>query len=179
MLRVVHPDDQLVVAEAITAAIENAAPWDVEFRVVHHDGNVRWVMGKGEVLRDEAGIPVRLLGVNVDITDRKRAGEALRASEELFAKAFRGSPDAMVISRQSDGRIIDVNARWETMGGLAAPPKPPSAALQTRGHALREQSHRLQHAIVRDQPARVHPRRDRREPHLLAQPGEPVDNFLG
>jgi len=75
-------------------------------------------MGKGEVLRDEAGRPVRLLGVNVDITDRKRADEALRASEELFAKAFRRSPDAMVISRQSDGRIIDVNARWATLFGI-------------------------------------------------------------
>jgi PAS domain S-box-containing protein len=118
ILRVVHPDDRAMVAEAVTAAIEKGAAWDVEFRVAHPDGSVRWVMGKGEVLRDEAGIPVRLLGVNVDITDRKRAGEALRASEELFAKAFRGSPDAMVISRQSDGRIIDVNARWATMFGI-------------------------------------------------------------
>jgi PAS domain S-box-containing protein len=115
LLRVVHPDDQSTVAEAITAAIEKGSPWDVEFRVVHPDGNVRWVMGKGEVLRDEAKRPTRLLGVNVDITDRKRADEAVRASEELFARAFRSSPDAMVISRRADGRIIDVNDRWEAL----------------------------------------------------------------
>ena len=119
MLRVVHPDDQPAVAEAITAAIEKGSPWDVEFRVVHPDGNVRWVMGKGEVLRDEAGQPTRLLGVNVEITDRKRADEAVRASEELFARAFRSSPDAMVISRRADGRIIDVNDRWEALFGHA------------------------------------------------------------
>jgi len=107
----VHPDDQPAVAEAITAAIEKSAPWDIEFRVVHPDGNVRWVMGKGEVLRDEGGQPARLLGVNVDITDRRRADEAARASEELFARAFRSSPDAMVISRRADGQIIDVNDR--------------------------------------------------------------------
>jgi PAS domain S-box-containing protein len=117
ILRVVHPDDQLVVAEAISSAIEHGAPWDVEFRVVDPDANVRWVMGKGEVLRDDAGRPIRLLGVNVDITDRKRADEALRASEELFARAFRSSPDAMVISRRSDGQIIDVNDRWVTLFG--------------------------------------------------------------
>jgi PAS domain S-box-containing protein len=117
MLRVVHPDDQPAVAEAITAAIEKSAPWDVEFRVVHPDGSVRWVMGKGEVLRDEAGQPTRLLGVNVDITARKRADEAVRASEELFARAFRSSPDAMVISRRSGGQIIDVNDRWEGLFG--------------------------------------------------------------
>jgi PAS domain S-box-containing protein len=115
MLRVVHPHDQPAVAEAITAAIEQGSPWDVEFRVVQPDGTVRWVMGKGEVLRDEAGQPTRLLGVNVDITDRKRADEAVRASEELFARAFRSSPDAMVISRRADGRIIDVNDRWEAL----------------------------------------------------------------
>jgi PAS domain S-box-containing protein len=117
LLRVVHPDDQPVVAEAITAAIEKGAPWDVEFRVVHPDGNVRWVMGKGEVLRGETGQPTRLLGVNVDITDRKRADEAVRASEDLFARAFRSSPDAMVISRRADGQIIDVNDRWEALFG--------------------------------------------------------------
>src|SRR5262249_11544580 len=116
MLRVVHPDDQPAVAEAIMAAIGTGAPWDIEFRVVHPDGNVRWVMGKGEVLR-ESGQPTRLLGVNVDITDRKRADEAARASEELFARAFRSSPDAMVISRRADGQIIDVNDRWEALFG--------------------------------------------------------------
>jgi PAS domain S-box-containing protein len=117
MLRVVHADDQSAVAEAITAAIEKGEPWDIEFRVLHPDGNVRWVMGKGEVLRDDAGRPTRLLGVNVDITDRKRADEAVRASEELFAQAFRSSPDAMAISRRADGQIIDVNDRWETLLG--------------------------------------------------------------
>ena len=50
------------------------------------DGSVRWVMGKGEVLRDDAGRPVRLLEVNVDITDRKRADEALRARRALRAR---------------------------------------------------------------------------------------------
>ena len=117
MLRVVHPDDRPVVSDAVAAAIEKGTPWDVEFRVAHPDGTVRWVMGKGEVLRDDAGRPVRLLGVNVDITDRKRADEALRASEDLFARAFRSSPDAMVISQRADGRIIDVNDRWETLFG--------------------------------------------------------------
>jgi PAS domain S-box-containing protein len=117
MLRAVHPADRPVVSEAVAAAIEQGTPWDVEFRVAQLDGSVRWVMGKGEVLRDHAGRPLRLLGVNVDITDRKRADEALRASEELFAQAFRSSPDAMVISRRDDRQIIDVNDRWVTLFG--------------------------------------------------------------
>ncbi len=44
-----------------------------------------------------------------DITDRKLAEEALRYSEEKFFKAFHATPDAIVISRASDGLLIDVN----------------------------------------------------------------------
>lgn len=50
---------------------------------------------------------------------RARAEESRRLSEEKFAKAFRSSPDAMVIARRSDGTIIDVNDRWESMLGHA------------------------------------------------------------
>ena len=73
--------------KAVAAAIEQGTPWDVEFRVAQFDGSVRWVMGKGEVLRDDAGRPVRLLEVNVDITDRKRADEALRARPRSSSRA--------------------------------------------------------------------------------------------
>jgi two-component system sensor kinase FixL len=82
------------------------------------DGSLRWVMGKGEVLCDEFRRPARMLGVNVDITESKRAEEALRRSEERFAKAFRSSPMAMIISRKADGRIIEVNEKWETVFGF-------------------------------------------------------------
>jgi PAS domain S-box-containing protein len=50
-----------------------------------------------------------VLGVARDITERKRAEEALRKSEERFAKAFRSSPIAIAVTRLSDGRIIEVN----------------------------------------------------------------------
>ncbi|MGH7392216.1 MAG: MASE1 domain-containing protein [Candidatus Rokuibacteriota bacterium] len=117
MLGLVHPEDRPAVADAVTRAIETGSAWDVEFRVVHPDGSVEWVMAKGDFERDERGRVVRMFGVSVDVTDRKRADEALRASEALFAKAFRGSPVSMVISRRADGRIIDVNDRWAVRFG--------------------------------------------------------------
>ena len=55
-----------------------------------------------------------------DISQRVRAEEALRQSEEKFEKAFRASPDAMVISTVDDGRIIDVNQRYLTLFGFTA-----------------------------------------------------------
>ncbi|MEW5939032.1 MAG: PAS domain S-box protein [Chloroflexota bacterium] len=52
-----------------------------------------------------------------DITERAASEEAVRKSEERFAKAFRASPDAIIISRLSDGQIIEVNDGWEILFG--------------------------------------------------------------
>ena len=53
----------------------------------------------------------------VDITDVRRAEELLRRSEERFEKIFQASPDAIVISRLSDGRYLEVNQRWLELFG--------------------------------------------------------------
>ncbi len=52
-----------------------------------------------------------------DISDRRRAEDALRLTEERFAKAFRASPIPIAISRKSDGRIIEVNDSWIRLFG--------------------------------------------------------------
>ena len=55
------------------------------------------------------------LTLREEIRIRRETEHALRASEERFAKAFRASPDAMVITRHGDGRIIEVNERWQEL----------------------------------------------------------------
>jgi len=60
-----------------------------------------------------------VLSVARDITERKQAEEALRLSEEKFAKAFRSSPDSIMISRVADGRIIDINDNFERATGYS------------------------------------------------------------
>ncbi|MHB1306900.1 MAG: PAS domain S-box protein [Limisphaerales bacterium] len=57
----------------------------------------------------EAGRPVGLQGIARDITDRKRAEESLRRSEERFARAFHASPIAISITTLAEGRYLDVN----------------------------------------------------------------------
>ncbi len=59
------------------------------------------------------------LGTAIDITERKRAEEGLRLSEEKFAKAFRGSTSAMAITRLHDGLFVEVNERWQEVTGYA------------------------------------------------------------
>ena len=60
-----------------------------------------------------------IAGAMSDITDRKLAEEALRESEERFSKAFRASPDGLVISRISDGIILEVNDGFVAMSGYS------------------------------------------------------------
>src|SRR5262249_60078718 len=65
----VHPDDREAVDRAITAAVDGASGYDVEFRNVRPDGTVGWVSGKGHVFRDAAGRAVRMVGVGMDVTE--------------------------------------------------------------------------------------------------------------
>lgn len=83
----IHPDDRLFVEHAIDRSVIEGSPYEAEFRMMHPDGSIRWVRGKGKVLRDGAGNPLRMVGLNADITERKRAQEALRRSEVQLARA--------------------------------------------------------------------------------------------
>lgn len=80
----IHPDDRSLVERAINRAIKDGSPYEAEFRMPQPDGSIRWVRGKGKVLRDEAGKPLRMVGLNADITSQKQAQDALRESEDRY-----------------------------------------------------------------------------------------------
>ena len=99
-------------------AVKRNSGYEFEHRIRRHDnGEVRNLVGRALPEYDSEGRPVALFGINQDITDRKRIEEALRASEELFSKAFRASPDALAISRARDARLVDVNEGFEQVTG--------------------------------------------------------------
>jgi PAS domain S-box-containing protein len=83
----VHPDDRSFIMQAINRSVEEGTPYEAEFRILQPDGGIRWVRGKGKVLRDEVGNPQRMVGLNADITEQKRAQQALRQSEVRLARA--------------------------------------------------------------------------------------------
>ena len=77
-----HPEDRESVGEAINRSINEGAPYESEFRIPKPGGGVRWVRGKGKVLFDDEMRPLRMIGVNADITRQKDADLNLRQSHQ-------------------------------------------------------------------------------------------------
>ncbi|MEP7367425.1 MAG: PAS domain-containing protein [Acidobacteriota bacterium] len=106
--RLVHPDDQERVTAAIGAALRGGAPYEVEFRVVHPNGNVGWVSTTAQVFRDENGEPVRMLGATTDVTAQQQAKLRIKQQWHTFDTALSNTPDFTYIF-DLDGRFTYVN----------------------------------------------------------------------
>ena len=91
----VHPDDRPKVWQATRESLETGAPAEEEWRVIWPDGTLHWVAGRWQVFKDAAGEHRHVMGINVDITDRKNIEEALRKSEERFRLATEATNDAI------------------------------------------------------------------------------------
>ena len=115
--RLVHPEDRALVGKAVADARQSRKPYAAEFRILRPDGMVRWITGRGQFYYDANGEAERMLGMSVDITERKLAEEALKKSEEKFSKAFRESPMALAVTSVKDDRYIDINDTYEQMTG--------------------------------------------------------------
>jgi PAS domain S-box-containing protein len=101
--RQIHPEDGARVGKAVADARNNRKPYASEFRAVRLHGSVRWLTARGQFYYDANGDAERMLGMSVDITERKLAEEALKKSEEKFSKAF-GKACWLAVTRVKDHR---------------------------------------------------------------------------
>jgi len=92
----IHPDDYSRVISAMRDHLEKGTRYDVEYRHLHKSGEYRWQDSKGQTVLDESGKPTKMVGAISDITERKRAEEALRESQDKFRSLFEGSRDAVM-----------------------------------------------------------------------------------
>jgi PAS domain S-box-containing protein len=104
-----HPEDRAAREAAIDRAVQELAEYEIEYRVVLKDGSIRWINGRGRCMADEAGKPARLIGVSMDVTERKEA-------QELFRLATESSPSGTLLV-DDNGRIVLVNAHVEELFG--------------------------------------------------------------
>ncbi len=78
----VHPEDRQFVIDSVNACVDNDQEYSIEHRIMWPDGTVRWLSEDGDVIRDDNGIAVRMLGIVRDISKRKKAEEILKKFHE-------------------------------------------------------------------------------------------------
>jgi PAS domain S-box-containing protein len=113
----VHPEDLARVGRAVQACLDGETrEFDVEYRIPHKDGSEHWHLTRGTAMRDAKGRPVRFIGTRVDITDLKRAEEALRKSEQRFRTFVDHAADAFFLF-DDENMVVDVNRQaCQTLG---------------------------------------------------------------
>ncbi|HYD46458.1 MAG TPA: PAS domain-containing protein [Phenylobacterium sp.] len=111
LLEACHPDDRERMREVLRAAGRTGEKWEMEYRVVHPDGEVRWILARGEGKVDAEGRPTRFLGVNIDITSQRLAEEQLRESEARFRALADSAPVLMWVTGR-DGQREFVNKAY-------------------------------------------------------------------
>jgi len=104
--RLVHPDDAERVQAALQRALQGGRDYELEFRTVRPDGQVRWLATSGEVFFDDAGNPVRMLGATNDVTHRKVTEEALARSTERLELAQRAAHIGVFDWDVQSGRVV-------------------------------------------------------------------------
>ena len=108
----IHPDDRQMVNDKIAKILNhNDENYSYEARMLHADGSYRWQTVIGQVVeRDAAHKTSRLIGVRLDVNDRKIIELELRESEERFKVLFEKAPDAMFLAETETRKIVDANA---------------------------------------------------------------------
>lgn len=104
----IHPDDRAAVRAAAERAIAEGSDYAVEFRFTRATGEPGWMEGRGRAMHDGER-PRMMYGLGIDITARKQSEQALRESQQLFARAFGKNPNVMSLNLLPDCHYLDVN----------------------------------------------------------------------
>ncbi|RJQ66671.1 MAG: PAS domain S-box protein [Desulfobacteraceae bacterium] len=120
-LDAVHPQDRVAVHTAYSGSLlERKDTYEIEHRIVRrHTGEIRYVYERCVHERDSAGVIFRSVGMVQDITERKRAEEALRESEAMHRALVDGLPD-IIMRFDRDGRHLFVSENVRETGNLQA-----------------------------------------------------------
>ncbi|WP_442509843.1 CHASE domain-containing protein [Novipirellula sp. SH528] len=117
-LHSLHPDDRDACGAAFQAALAGESTFDCEFRIIRPNGVVRHISAKAVVFFDAAGRPVRMLGANSDITERKNAACELESTRRLQS-AIQNAAGVAIIATDPQGTIVVFNDAAQKMLGYS------------------------------------------------------------
>jgi diguanylate cyclase (GGDEF)-like protein/PAS domain S-box-containing protein len=109
-----HPDDREQADRELHTALSGGKNFDTDFRIIWPSGEIRNIKGIANIFRDKAGKPIRMLGINADITKQKKAEEKLKLSSRVFHDTHEG-----IIITDTNKSIVDVNPAFCEITGYS------------------------------------------------------------
>ncbi len=115
--KVIHPVDREQVYQDVERSIHSDEHLQCDYRIVIPDGSIRWIVSRGKHHVDSMGEPNRIMGLSLDITERKLMEEKIEASAKEWQVTFDSIPDLiMILDRER--RVVRVNAAARHFLGL-------------------------------------------------------------
>ncbi len=118
-LQGIHPDDRAFSDETSRRARSGEQKYDTEFRVVWPDGSVHYLKAYGQIVNDANGIPLRMTGINFDITEHKRAEDEVSHLKNYLANIIDSMP-SLLVGMDQDGVVTQWNVQAEAATGIPA-----------------------------------------------------------
>ena len=115
-----HPEDAASTQEAFTAAMRGDKEFSPEFRVVHPDGSIKHIKANAIFIRDEQGSPLRVIGLNQDISDRKEAEEQAWESRDMLRQVLENFP-GVVFWKDPELVYMGCNKSFALAAGVSQP----------------------------------------------------------
>ena len=111
-----HPDDRQQVQAAFDACVQHGQSYNLEYRMLQNNGEVRNVIGNAVVEKNSKGQPVKITGTCRDVTEEQRAMRAIEDSENHLRRVLNSSLIG-IIQGNDTGRILDMNAAFMSLTG--------------------------------------------------------------
>ena len=116
-VEMVHPDDRAFTQQQVQAAAASGEELNIEFRICRPDKSVGWIACRAKVFQDDRGLPLRMIGVNVDISDRKQAEAARSHIHQTLEALIQACPLAITVLDCDDGTVKMWNPAAERIFG--------------------------------------------------------------
>jgi PAS domain S-box-containing protein len=116
----VHPEDRDRVRRSVMRALEDGTSFSLDERIIHSDGTTRHLATAGEVIKDEDGYPLYMIGACQDVSKQKKTETALQTSELQYQLMVDSVHDYALYMLDPDGRVVTWNSAAARIKGYSA-----------------------------------------------------------